>query len=45
MMEFASEPIPSDNQTVLSDITDNNETNTILSFVIEDKLHEILQLA
>lgn len=44
MMEFASEPIPSDNQTVLSDITDNNETNTILSFVIEDKLHEILQL-
>jgi 5-methylcytosine-specific restriction endonuclease McrA len=43
-MEFASEPIPSDNQTVLSDITDNNETNTILSFVIEDKLHEILQL-
>jgi 5-methylcytosine-specific restriction endonuclease McrA len=43
-MEFASEPITSDNQTVLSDITDNNETNTILSFVIEDKLHEILQL-
>ena len=44
MMEFASEPIPSDNQTVLSDITDNNETNTILSFVIEDKIDEILQL-
>ena len=44
MMEFASEPIPSDNQTVLSDITDNNETNTILSFVIEDKVDEILQL-
>jgi 5-methylcytosine-specific restriction endonuclease McrA len=44
MMEFASEPIPSDNQTVLSDITDNNETNTILSFVIEDKMDEIVQL-
>jgi 5-methylcytosine-specific restriction endonuclease McrA len=44
MMEFASETIPSDNQTVISDITDNNEKNTILSFVIEDKLHEILQL-
>jgi 5-methylcytosine-specific restriction endonuclease McrA len=44
MMEFASEPIPSDNQTVISDITDNNETNTILSFVIEDKMDEIVQL-
>ncbi len=44
MMEFASEPIPADNQTVLSDITDNNETNTILSFVIEDKMDEIVQL-
>jgi hypothetical protein len=44
MMEIASEPMPSDNQTVLSDITDNNETNTILSFVIEDKMDEIVQL-
>lgn len=43
-MEFASEPIPSDNQTVLSDITDNNETNTILSFVIEDNMDNIVQL-
>jgi 5-methylcytosine-specific restriction endonuclease McrA len=44
MMEIASEPIPVDNQTVLSDITDSNETNTILSFVIEDKLDEIVHL-
>ena len=44
MMEFASETTASDNQTVLSDITDNNETNTILSFVIEDKMDEIVQL-
>jgi len=44
MMEFASETTPSDNQTVMSDITDNNETNTILSFVIEDKMDEIVQL-
>jgi 5-methylcytosine-specific restriction endonuclease McrA/uncharacterized UPF0146 family protein len=43
-METASETTASDNQTVLSDITDNNETNTILSFVIEDKMDEILQL-
>jgi 5-methylcytosine-specific restriction endonuclease McrA len=43
-MEFASETTPSDNQTVMSDITDNNETNTILSFVIEDKMDEIVQL-
>jgi hypothetical protein len=43
-MEIANQTIPSDNQTVLSDITDNNETNTILSFVIEDKMDEIVQL-
>ena len=44
MMEIANQTIQSDNQTVLSDITDSNETNTILSFVIEDKMDEIVQL-
>jgi len=43
-MEIASEQMQFDNQTVLSDITDSNETNTILSFVIEDKIDEIVQM-
>jgi galactitol-specific phosphotransferase system IIB component len=32
----------SDNQTVLSDLTDINDTNTATSFVIEDKIDEIV---
>ena len=43
MMEIANQTIPFDNQTVISDITDNNDTNTVLSFVIEDKMDEIVQ--
>lgn len=43
MIAFDNQPTPFDNQTIISDITDNNETNTINSFVIEDKMNEILQ--
>ena len=41
-METANPPIYSDNQTVLSDLTDMNDTNTATSFVIEDKIDEII---
>ena len=42
MMETSNLPIYSDNQTVLSDLTDMNDTNTATSFVIEDKIDEIV---
>ena len=41
-METSNLPIYSDNQTVLSDLTDVNDTNTATSFVIEDKIDEIV---
>jgi len=43
MIAVDNQIIPLDNQTVISDITDNNEINTINSFVIEEKMDEILQ--
>jgi len=42
-MEIPNQTVPYDNQSVISDITDNNDTNTVLSFVIEDKMDEIVQ--
>lgn len=42
MIAIDNQPTQFDNQTVISDITDNNETNTINTFVIEDKMDEIL---
>ena len=41
-METSNLPIYSDNQTVLSDLTDVNDTNTMVSFMIEDKIDEIV---
>jgi len=41
-METSNLPIYSDNQTVLSDLTDVNDANTATSFVIEDKIDEII---
>ena len=41
-MEPSNLPIYSDNQTVLSDLTDVNDANTATSFVIEDKIDEIV---
>jgi hypothetical protein len=48
MMESSNIPIYSDNQsvtdnqTLLSDLTEVNDTNTLASFVIEDKMDEIV---
>jgi 5-methylcytosine-specific restriction endonuclease McrA/galactitol-specific phosphotransferase system IIB component len=41
-MEASNLPIYSDNQSVLSELTDVNDTNTSTSFVIEDKIDEIV---
>ena len=40
-MEFFNPDTLSDVQSVISDITDINDTNTVLSFVIEDKIDEL----
>ena len=44
MIAVDNQPIIMDNQTVISDITDMNDSNTINSFVIEDKMDEIIQV-
>ena len=40
-MEFYNPDTQSDVQSVISDITDINDTTTVLSFVIEDKIDEL----
>ena len=40
-MELYNPNTQSDVQSVISDITDINDTNTVLSFVIEDKIDEL----
>ena len=40
-MEFFNPDTLSDAQSVISDITDINDTTTVLSFVIEDKIDEL----
>ncbi len=40
-MELYNQNTQSDVQSVISDITDINDTNTVLSFVIEDKIDEL----
>lgn len=42
-MESSNLPIYSDNQTVLSDLSEVNDANTTTSFIIEDKIDEIIQ--